>query len=322
VERARVHGSLGRVRELDLNDLRMFVRVVDRGRFAAAARELGVPTSTVSRAVVRLEAKTGTRLLQRTPRSLRATPEGRALYNSVSEAVVTLERAGHAVEPATGEPAGRLRVTAPAEIGSAFLAEVAVAFTDHYPAVQVELVLTNRAVSLVDEGFDLAVRAAPKLSDSSLVARKVGDLEHALYASPGYLANRGSPKAPADLPDHQCLAFRAKDFEKTWRLQGEKQIVEVKVRAHLVADDFGYLRATALAGGGIALLPRLLCAKDEASGRLVRLFPRFSAKGATLFVMYPSAAHVPARVTAFRDFVVAAFAASPASGAARRLASR
>jgi DNA-binding transcriptional LysR family regulator len=295
------------VRDLDLNDLRVFVRVVDRGGFAAAARELGVPTSTVSRTIARLEVGTGTRLLQRTPRSVHATSEGRAIYASVSEAVATLERTARALEPATRQPKGILRVTAPTDIGGAFLADVAVAFTERYPLVQIDLSLTNRAVSLVDEGFDLAVRAAPRLSDSSLVAKKLGDLQHALYASPRYLERRGAPSSPGELADHRCIVFRAKDLAKTWRLERGKEAVEVPVRAHMGGDDFGYLRAAVIAGGGIALMPRLVCAKDEAAGRLVRVLPTFEAKGAGLYVLYPSAAHVPARVTAFRDFVAAAF---------------
>ena len=122
------------MRDLDLNDLRVFVRVVDRGGFAVAARELRVPTSTVSRTIARLEASTGTRLLQRTPRSVHATSEGRAIYSSVSEAVATLERAARALEPATRRPKGVLRVTAPTEIGSSFLADVAVAFCERSSA--------------------------------------------------------------------------------------------------------------------------------------------------------------------------------------------
>jgi DNA-binding transcriptional LysR family regulator len=299
------------VRDLDLNDLRVFVRVVDRGGFAVAARELGVPTSTVSRTIARLEASTGTRLLHRTPRSVHATSEGRAIYASVSEAIGTLERAAHALEPATRGPKGVLRVTAPTDLGGSFLADVAVGFAERYPLVQIDLSLTNRAVNLVDEGFDVAVRAATRLADSSLVAKKLGHLEHALYASPGYIDRHGAPSSPADLSDHRCIVFRAKDLVKTWRLESGKETIEVLVRARMGSDEFSYLRAAVLAGGGIALLPRLVCAKDEAAGRLVRVLPAFEAKGASLYVLYPSAAHVPARVTAFRDFVAAAFDARP-----------
>ncbi|MGO8996370.1 MAG: LysR family transcriptional regulator [Polyangiaceae bacterium] len=304
------------MRDLDLNDLRVFVRVVDRGGFAVAARELRVPTSTVSRTIARLEASTGTRLLQRTPRSVHATSEGRAIYSSVSEAVATLERAARALEPATRRPKGVLRVTAPTEIGSSFLADVAVAFCERHPLVQIDLALTNRGVNLVDEEFDVALRAATRLADSSLVAKKLGELEHALYASPRYVEKHGAPSSPGELVDHRCIVFRANDLAKTWRLYDDKDTIEVLVRARMSGDDFSYIRAAVVAGGGIALMPRLVCAKDEAAGRLVRVLPAFEAKGAALYVLYPSAAHVPARVTAFRDFVAAAF---DARGSARRV---
>jgi len=314
---ARKLDSLAPVRDLDLNDLRVFVRVVERGGFAVAARELGVPTSTVSRTIARLEASTGTRLLHRTPRSVHATSEGRAIYASVSEAVGTLERAARALEPATRRPKGVLRVTAPTDIGAWFLADVAVAFGERHPLVQIDLALTNRSVNLVDEGFDVAVRAALRLADSSLVAKKLGDVEHALYASPRYIERHGAPSSPGELGDHECIVFRARDLAKTWRLEGDEETIEVPIRARMGGDDFGYVRAAVLAGGGIALLPRLTCAKDEAAGRLVRVLPAFAARGAGLYVVYPSAAHVPARVTAFRDFVAAAFDARPSARSPR-----
>jgi DNA-binding transcriptional LysR family regulator len=208
-------------------------------------------------------------------------------------------------------------VTAPTDIGGSFLADVAVAFAERYPLVQIDLALTNRAVSLVDEGFDVAVRAATRLADSSLVAKRLGHLDHALYASPRYVETHGAPSSPGDLGDHRCIVFRAKDLVKTWRLEGEKETIDVVVRARIGGDDFSYLRAAVLAGGGVALMPRLVCAKDEAAGRLVRVLPGFWAKGAGLFVLYPSAAHVPARVTAFRDFVAAAFDARASARSAK-----
>ena len=291
------------MRDLDLNDLRVFVRVVDRGAFAKAARELRVPTSTVSRTVARLEARVGARLLQRTSRSVSTTAEGRTLYASVSDAIAALERATHALEPASRTPKGILRLAAPAEIACTFLAEVVVAFGERYPHVQVDVALTNRAVNLVDEGYDMAVRAAARLADSSLIAKKLGDLDHGLFASPRYLDEHGAPRSPDELARHRCVAFRAKDLERTWLLDD----VEVPVRAHIGADDFSYVRAAVIAGGGIGLMPRLVCARDEAAGRLVRVLPSFGAKGAGLYILHPQSTHVPARVTAFRSFVAAAF---------------
>jgi DNA-binding transcriptional LysR family regulator len=278
----------------------------------------------VSRAITRLEARAGTRLLHRTTRDVHATAEGSALYASVGDAMGRLELAARELEPATRTPKGFLRVTAPPDLGSTFLADVVVAFGERYPQVQIELALTNRAVNLVAEGLDVAVRASARLVDSSLIARKLGDLEHALYASPRYLDTHGAPSSPADLGDHRCIVFRAKHLAKTWRLHDGAETVDVPIHARMGGDDFGYLRAAALAGGGIALMPRLLCAKDEAAGRIVRVLPRLEARGAGLYVMYPSAAHVPARVTAFSNFVAAAFAAwratSSPSPAERRFA--
>ena len=302
-------GSLGGVKNLDLNDLRVFVRVVETSSFAHAARELGVPTSTVSRTIARLEATTATRLLQRTPRSVNATNDGRAMYATVSEALHALERATTSLEPTGKLMKGVLRVTAPTDLGSTFIADVVVAFSERHPLVRVEMTLTNRAVSLVSERFDLALRATARLADASVVAKRLGTLEHALYASRAYIERYGAPDTPRDLANHRCVVFRGNDLEKTWKLTSKMETVEVPVRAQLAGDDFGYVRAATLAAGGVALLPRVLCAKEEAAGTLVRVLPAFSAKGADLFVLYPSAQHVPARVAALRDFIAAAFRA-------------
>ena len=295
------------MRVADLNDLRVFVRVVDRGTFAAAARELRVPTSTVSRTIARLEHQVGARLLQRTPRSVRATSEGHALYASVGEPLGALERAAHAVEPASRTPKGLLRVSAPVELAGTFLADVVVAFGERYPLVRVDIVVTNRAVNLIDDGLDLAIRAATKLADSSLVANKLGDLTHGLYASPRYLETHGTPASAADLAGHRCIVFRADDLAKTWRLDDAGADTAIELHAGLGADDFSSVRALAVAGGGIALMPRLVCAKDEAARRLVRILPRVSARGASVYLVYPSATHLPSRVTAFRTAVTSAF---------------
>ena len=276
---------LARVSDIELSDLRVFVRVVERGAFAAAARELKVPTSTVSRTIARLEERIGSRLIHRTTRSVQATSEGRALYAMVSEAVGVLERAAHVFEPATRTPKGTLKLTAPVEIATTFLADVLVAFGERYPLVRIELMVTNRAVNLVHEGFDLAVRAvAGRMADSSVVRKKLGELEHGLYASPRYLEAHGAPTTPSELAEHRCIAFRAKDLARTWTLSDGAHAIDVAVRASMSADDFSAIRAAALAGGGIALMPRLTCAKSARSGgpALVRVLPRYTAcKGAS-----------------------------------------
>jgi DNA-binding transcriptional LysR family regulator len=242
--------------KLDLNQVSMFVRVVDRGGFAAVGRELGVPTSTVSRAVARLEETLSTPLLTRTTRNLRPTAEGRAFYQEAAPALASLARAARGIEPADRAPRGKLRVTAPNDIGATFLADVVVEFTARHPHVQVETVLTTRTLDLVAEGIDVALRAAPKLADSSLIAKKLGSLQDGLYASP----------------------------------------------------DFNFVRAMLLGGAGIGLLPQVVAAPDVDAGRLVRLLPNHARRTGNFYVVHPAARTVPAKIVAFREMVVEAFA--------------
>jgi DNA-binding transcriptional LysR family regulator len=296
--------------ELDLNDLAVFVRVVEQGGFAKAARELRVPTSTVSRTVARLEEAVGTRLLQRTTRSVQQTNEGRALFESVAPALASLVRAARSVEAPDPEPRGRLRITAPNDLGTTFVAEVTAAFIAKYPHVEVQCELTPRIVNLVQEGFDLAIRAG-RLVDSTLVARRIGEVEAQMFASPGYLERSGTPGSLADLAEHPCVLFRPRDGSATWNLQraAGSEVVEVVVRGRLGCDDFAFVRTAVLAGAGIGLIPRVLTQKDVDDGRMVRVLPHYAMRGGSLHVVYPSSRHVPSRVTAFRDFIVASFAA-------------
>ena len=293
--------------QLDLNDVAMFVRVVDRAGFAKVARELRVPTSTVSRAVARLEQSLGTRLVQRTTRSVHATADGRTFYVDVAPAVATLQHAARGVEGADRSPRGRLRVTAPNDIGSTFLADVVVEFAERCPRVELELVLTTRTVNLVEEDVDIAIRAG-RLADSSLVARKLAELEADIYASRGYVQSRGAPASLEDIAQHACVLFRPKEGEVEWRLQGPEGEVRQKVRGRIGGDDFTFVRAAVLAGGGIGLIPRLVAAAEVATGRLVRVLPSYVMREGSLHVVHASSRNVPAKVAAFRDFVIEAFA--------------
>lgn len=295
--------------ELSLDDLAVFVQVVERGGFASAARELKVPTSSVSRAITRLESQSGVRLLHRTTRTVKPTTDGRELFASVAPAVLSVRSVARALEPTTRKPKGRLRVTAPSDLCTTFLSDVIIAFAERYPQVQLDFTLTNQHTNLVDEGFDVALRATVRMGDSSLIARKLGDLQLRLYASPGYLKKYGTPSSLEELEQHQCIVFRAAELARTWALRSAAGTSNLTVRGRIGGDDFSFVRAMVLAGGGISLLPQINCAADEASGRLVRVLPAFHARGATLYVVYPSTKQVPGRVVAFRDFVSEAFTA-------------
>lgn len=294
--------------ELDLDDLGVFVRVVESGGFAGAARDIGAPTSTVSRAIARLESRAGVRLFERTTRAMRPTAEGRELFSSIAPAVATLRVAARSLETDAHKTKGRLRVTAPGDLCANFLSSVIVGFMDKHPLVQLELAVSNQHSKLVDDGFDVALRATARLPDSSLVARKLGELQHRIYASPGYLEKHGAPGSWKELEHHRLVVFRPQDGARVWTLRTRTSEVAVSVRGSIGGDDFGFVRSIVQAGGGIALMPHIVCAADEAAGRLVRVLPELHARGATLYLLHPSIRNVPARLKAFRDFVVDAYA--------------
>jgi DNA-binding transcriptional LysR family regulator len=296
--------------EPDLNDLAVFVRVAERQAFAKVARDYGVPTSTISRTVARLEQSIGTRLFQRTTRSLRLTDAGNELFRSVAPAVATLREAARSADGVREQPQGRLRVTMANDLGATVFGDVIVDFVARYPQVDVELELTARTVNLIEEGFDVALRAG-HLKSSSLVARKIVDLEAQLFAAPAYLQRFGCPADLRDLQQHACVLFRARDRRATWVLAASDKTERVEVRGRIGCDDFAFARSAVLAGGGIGLIPRALCTNEIASGRLVRVLPPWCFTGPALYLVYPTARHLPAKVSVFRDFLVERLAPKP-----------
>ncbi|HEX7600374.1 MAG TPA: LysR family transcriptional regulator, partial [Polyangiaceae bacterium] len=306
-------GDASFMAQLDLNDVAIFVRVVEHAGFARAARELGVPTSTVSRAISRLEETLETRLVNRNTRNVTPTSEGRTFYAAVSPAVAAVHHAARGVDGGDRAPRGRLRVSAPNDLGSTFVAGVVAAFVERYPNVAVDVELSTRRVNLVEEGFDVALRATGKLSDSSLVARKVGELEADLYASPGYVDVHGLPATVEALAEHACVLFRPRDGQDEWSLEGPKGTAIHVARGRISGDDYTFVRSAVLAGAGIAVIPRILATDDVVAGRLVRVLPLYVRRGAALHVVYAAGAKVPAKIAAFRDFLIEAFARAEAA---------
>ena len=289
----------------DLNDLLVFTRVVNAGSFTAAAVVLGLPKSTVSRRLSRLEERLGVRLLQRTTRKLNLTDAGRTLYVRSARIMSDLEDAERAVTEMREEPRGRLRVTAPVELPA--MPQLVTDFLDRFPDVQIDLDLTNRYVDLVEEGFDVAVRAG-QLSDSSLVARKIGDTRRSLVASPVYVARRGTPQNIGDLADHDCVLFGRWSTNATWTLSGPQGPTKLQVKGRISVNHLDAARHAALTGFGIALLPVDWVADDLAAGRLLSVLPDASPPPGSLWAVYPSRKHVPAAVRAFIDFLKTRFA--------------
>lgn len=291
---------------MDLNHVSVFVRVVELESFTAAANQLGLPKSSVSRTVTRLEEDLGVRLLQRTTRKLHLTEAGQAYYERARLALSGLEEAASAATNMSAEPRGIVRVTAPGDLGVLNMADLVTRFIRKYPLVHIELSLTSRVVDLVSEGIDLALRAG-KLRDSTLVARKIGSDSLGIFAAPSYLRRRGKPKSFADLANHDCVLFHGRNAKAEWRLTGPKGEESVTVRGPVSVDEMAFAMQAVNAGLGIGLLPVLgvkLSALRHSLPAPTRILPGYASGGADLNVVAPSARFQPASVQAFRKFLI------------------
>ncbi len=188
-----------------LQEITVFSKIVGTGSLSAAARDLGISPARVSRRLASLEARLGVRLVNRTTRSLHLTDEGSAYYETCTRVLSEMEEADAAISAGRAEPRGILRVALPASFGNQHVAPLVPRFAQRYPDVQLALSLSDRAVNVVEEGFDLAVRIA-ELADSSLAARKLAPNRRVVCASPGYLRRHGTPRTPEELLQHNCLA--------------------------------------------------------------------------------------------------------------------
>lgn len=290
---------------MDLNEVSTFVKVVEAGGFTAAAEELELPKSTISRRIARLEERLGVRLLERTTRKMRLTEAGQAYFDQVAVAVATLHSASSAAEEQQDVPRGLLKLTAPVDLGHAFLGDLLVRFAKRYPEVHVQVELTGRVVDLIREGFDVALRAG-QLQDSSLVARRLGGTNIGLYASPAYLERRGVPKTPEQLRAHDFVAHGGVVGHGKLPLVGPGGAqVTVEVEGALSGNDFTFVLRALEAGGGIGLVPKFGARRACAAGSLVHVLPEWTRQGGGLHLVYPSARFLPAKTKAFRDFVLA-----------------
>jgi DNA-binding transcriptional LysR family regulator len=290
---------------LDLNAIEVFVRVAEQGSFVAAARALSMPTSTVSRRVAELEASVGIRLLHRTTRRVRLTEAGTGFYARCARVVADAREAVHELGAHHDEPKGRLRVSTPPLFAQLVLGEVAGAALHRWPQLELEIVASEQRVSLLEEGFDIAIRVGA-LEDSSLTARKIGAARRIVCASPAYVAEHGSPASPSDLAHHHCILVRPGGM---WNFVGAGGRVQAPVTGRLVLNDILGARRAALAGVGLAYLPAVACSDDLPSGRLVELMPTWTRRAAAaIWALHAGGRLVLPKVRAFVDLLVTHFA--------------
>ncbi|NRP70830.1 HTH-type transcriptional regulator DmlR [Ensifer psoraleae] len=294
---------------LDLNDIAVFACVVEAGSFTAAARQLGMPKTTVSRRIAALEREVGVRLIQRTTRSLNMTDAGRLYYEQSSQALRTIEEANLRLAEARAEPSGTIRISAPVGFGGHFLTRAVVDFLAIYPKTKVELRLTDDNLNLVENGIDLAFRTGI-LADSTLIARKLGSTHRLLCASPDYLARCGVPEEPADLTRHQCLIAGPSAASAHWVLDGPHDQQTVTVAGRFAANEMQAVVAAAIAGYGIAQVPQRMAEGLIDDGQLRRVLHDYTTPAGGLYVVYPSSRHLSPLVKAFIELAAERWSAA------------
>lgn len=288
------------------NELETFVAVVEGGTFSAAARTLGLPVSTVSRQVSRLEERLGVRLLNRTTRQVTPTGPGHAYFERARQIVADSQQAEDEVRQLHGQPRGLLRISAPPSgLRASLIEDLIAAFMLRFPDIEIELAAESRYVDLVAEGYDLALRGGI-LKDSSLTARRLLRMRTGLVAAPAYLERRGRPRRVADLARHDLVIQRTPGRQSRWPLSPRGSL---PVSGRLTTNDLSLSRAAALAGLGIAYMPLLLVDEEMAAGLLEPVLPHAVGRDTDgLHLVYPQGRLLAAKVRAFIDFAVEFFA--------------
>tara|TARA_R110001583_G_scaffold195522_2_gene375103 strand:- start:8512 stop:9420 length:909 start_codon:yes stop_codon:yes gene_type:complete len=286
-----------------LSDVAVFVQVVSRGSFTAAAETLGLSKSVVSKYVTRLEDRLGARLLNRTTRRLSLTEVGRAFFERSQRGLLEIEEAEAEVSRLQGEPRGELRLSSPMSFGILHLAPLLPALQARYPELTVDMVLDDRKVDLVEEGFDLAIRIG-ELPDSSLVARRLGPCRHVVCGSPAYFARNGVPQSLEDLSQHAAITYRYTNAPDEWHfLAPDGDHRQVSVTSRIKMNSSLALREALLNGAGVTLTPTFVVGADIRAGRLRAVLQGYRAMEVSIYAVYPQRKHLSPKIRAFVDFL-------------------
>ncbi len=291
-----------------LSDVACFVSVVDRGSFTAAAEQLGLSRSAISKQVSQLENRLGARLLHRTTRRLSLTEVGQLFYSRARRGLQEIAEAEAAVTVLQSAPRGSLRVNVPMSFGILHLAPAIADFLARYPEVAIDMRLDDRKLDLVEEGFDVAIRIG-ELPDSSLVARRLCACPLVVCATPAYLRQHGEPKTPDDLRRHRILSFSYADAPSQWTFTGrDGSTVSVPVSGPVRMNNSLALREVLLAHVGLTLTPRFVVAPDLRAGRLKAVLTQYRLREPVAYAVYPERRHLSPKVKAFVDFATELFA--------------
>ncbi len=293
-----------------LQSMRAFSRIVTSGSYAEAARQLGLTRSAVSKAVSELEHQLGARLLDRTTRRVTPTEAGRVYYDRIAGILADVEETEAAVSRLHDEPKGLLRVNAPMSFGTMYLSSAIADFMVAYPDLRIEAIMNDRFIDPLEEGVDVTIRIGV-LQDSSLIARRLSPARRVLVASPRYLHLHGVPRVLDDLATHRVLNFGHASGPQRWQLQADGDVVSVPVNAVLCSNNGDVLRAAAVNGNGITLLPTFLVGPDIAAGRLSAVLPDHPPVGLGIYALYAPNRYLAAKTRVFVDFLSARFGDRP-----------
>ena len=279
------------------------MRTVEAGSFTAAAAQLGVAKSAVSRRVVELEQRLDVQLIVRSTRRLSLTEAGQTLYDRAVRLLVDWEEAEASVSTEQTSLKGSIRLTLPLSFGHSHIGYSVLAFQQRYPEVAIDIELTDRKVDLIAEGFDLAVRIG-ELSDSSMVARKLDVIDTTVVASPQYLAAHGTPNTPEQLSTHRELRFALRG-RKGWSYTApDGSRGEFEMMSGLRANSGDFLRDAAIGHHGVAILPRFIVQPALDTGELIELLPDYQWPALNAYALYPSSKHLPRRVRALVEYLM------------------
>ncbi|WP_330209117.1 LysR family transcriptional regulator [Pseudomonas sp. AM4(2022)] len=272
----------------------LFLQIVESGNLTEAAERLNLTRSAVGKGLARLEARLGTCLLQRSTRRQRLTEDGQAYYEHCLRALAELEAAESVLESGRQQPRGRLRVSVPLAFGHHYAAPALWALLDRYPELEIDMCFSDRMIDLVQEGFDMAVRIGPLPDTDRLSARRLGQQAMGLAASPAYLQRKGAIDSIEDLAAHRGIAYRSNTAQRS------------RLASPLIVDDLQAVADAAIAGVGLAWLPSWLIAHYALRGQLQAVLPSYREQPAPIHVIWPTAAHMPAKTRCAIDALVAA----------------
>lgn len=291
--------------------IRAFTKVVEADGFAAAARNMGLSRSVVNRYVINLEKELGTQLLRRSTRQVTPTETGLAFYERCVVILNDLDEAISAVTELQENPTGKLRINAPMTFGTVHLSGVVSDFMATHPRVHIELVLNDRLVDPIEEGFDVTVRICEPQSSTSLIIKQIATVKRVLCASPNYIKNHGEPVHPNELKDHRCLQYGYHETGSHWRLSGPTEEHSVAINCCMWSNNGEVLKNAAVNHQGIALLPTFIVGSELQAGALRTVLTEYKAHNFSVCALYPRHKHLSSKVRLFVETLIERFGDQP-----------